>query len=52
MHHDGSYRWIDLTITNLVDNPAVDGLVVNGRDVSDSREPAGRDSPSRRPTTA
>jgi diguanylate cyclase (GGDEF)-like protein/PAS domain S-box-containing protein len=38
MHHDGSYRWVDMSVTNLVDNPAIRGLVVNGRDISDSRE--------------
>jgi PAS domain S-box-containing protein len=33
-HRDGSLRWTELLITNLVADPAVQGLVVNGRDVT------------------
>lgn len=35
-HHDGSYRWMDVTLTNLLDQPAVRGVVLNAKDVSDS----------------
>lgn len=35
---DGSYLWADLSITNLLDNPAVGGIVVNARDISESRD--------------
>lgn len=37
-HDDGSYRWFDLCATNLLHEPSLDGIVVNGRDISDSRE--------------
>lgn len=34
-HADGGTRDVELTITNLLDNPHVSGLVVNSRDVTD-----------------
>lgn len=34
-HADGSYRWIDAWLQNLIDNPAVGGLLGTGRDVTD-----------------
>jgi PAS domain S-box-containing protein len=34
-HRDGSWRWLDGTITNLLDDPYVGGIVANLRDVSD-----------------
>ncbi len=34
---DGSYRWVELTLTNLVDEPAVQGLVAHIRDIHDRR---------------
>jgi diguanylate cyclase (GGDEF)-like protein/PAS domain S-box-containing protein len=37
-HHDGSYRWIDASITNLLDDPAVHGLVGNFRDITDRKQ--------------
>jgi len=33
-HKDGSWRWIEATVTNLLDDPLVGFLVVNYRDVS------------------
>jgi diguanylate cyclase (GGDEF)-like protein/PAS domain S-box-containing protein len=38
MHGDGAWRRIETTLTNLLDDPAVQGLVLNSRDVSQSRE--------------
>lgn len=35
-HRDGSWRVIETTATNLLDTPAVAGVVVNARDVTDS----------------
>jgi diguanylate cyclase (GGDEF)-like protein/PAS domain S-box-containing protein len=35
---DGEYRWLELIATNLLDDPAVGGIVINARDVSDRRE--------------
>ena len=34
-HANGGTRDVELTITNLLDNPHVDGLVLNSRDVTD-----------------
>lgn len=34
---DGSYLWADLSVSNLLDNPAIRGIVVNARDISESR---------------
>ena len=36
-HQDGSYRIFEGVVTRLFDDPAVRGLVVNARDVSDRR---------------
>jgi diguanylate cyclase (GGDEF)-like protein/PAS domain S-box-containing protein len=33
-HADGSTRWIEVALRNLCDDPAVDGVVVNYRDVT------------------
>jgi len=37
-HADGSYRWTEVVLKNLLDDPAVDGVVVNYRDVTRRRE--------------
>ena len=34
-HADGDWRWVEATAVNLLDNPAVCGVVVNIRDVTD-----------------
>ncbi|MFC3560149.1 PAS domain S-box protein [Pedobacter jamesrossensis] len=34
-HHDGSWRWMETVITNLIDEPAVKGVVANSRDITD-----------------
>jgi PAS domain S-box-containing protein len=36
-HHDGSWRIVEATHTNLLDDPAVAGVVVNSRDVTEER---------------
>ena len=36
-HRDGSWRWLELTVTNLLDDPDVEGFVLNGRDVTERR---------------
>jgi PAS domain S-box-containing protein len=38
LHRDGAYRWIDLTLTNLLDDPAIAGFVANWRDITQERE--------------
>jgi diguanylate cyclase (GGDEF)-like protein/PAS domain S-box-containing protein len=37
-HADGSYRWIELVLRNLHDDLAVEGVVVNYRDVTTRRK--------------
>lgn len=37
-HKDGSYRWHEAVACNLLDDPAVRGIVVNARDVTERRE--------------
>jgi len=33
-HKDGSYRWLESTITNMIDDPLIGGIVDNFRDVT------------------
>ena len=37
-HKDGSWRWLSATCTNLLADPAVGGVVVNSRDITESKE--------------
>jgi two-component system CheB/CheR fusion protein len=37
-HRDGSYRWLEGTTTNLLDDPSVGALVANFRDTTERRE--------------
>ena len=34
-HGDGSYRHLEVTANNLLDNPAIGGIVLNGADITD-----------------
>ena len=36
-HRDGSWRWIESIAVNLLDDPAIGGVLVEGRDVTDRR---------------
>jgi diguanylate cyclase (GGDEF)-like protein/PAS domain S-box-containing protein len=36
-HRDGTWRWIEGLATNLLDDPAVTGMVINARDVTERR---------------
>jgi diguanylate cyclase (GGDEF)-like protein/PAS domain S-box-containing protein len=36
-HADGSFRWLEVTLRNLLDNPAVAGVVATYRDVTERR---------------
>jgi len=38
MHGDGGWRQVETIVTNLLDEPAVGGLVLNTRDVSERRQ--------------
>ena len=35
LHKDGTWRFIDFTIVNLLDDPNISGLVLNWRDITD-----------------
>jgi diguanylate cyclase (GGDEF)-like protein/PAS domain S-box-containing protein len=41
-HQDGSWRWLEATITNLLADPSVSGIVVNSRDVTERKEAEAR----------
>ena len=36
-HKDGSWRWIEGLATNLLDDPAIGGILVNYRDITEKR---------------
>ena len=36
-HRDGSERWYDVSLLNLLHDPAVEGIVINQRDVTEQR---------------
>jgi len=36
-HKDGSYRWLEVSLTNLLEDPGVQGIFVNYRDVSERK---------------
>jgi diguanylate cyclase (GGDEF)-like protein/PAS domain S-box-containing protein len=38
IHVDGTWRWIEGTVSDLRDDPSVGGIVVNGRDVTERVE--------------
>jgi diguanylate cyclase (GGDEF)-like protein/PAS domain S-box-containing protein len=42
LHADGSYRWCEITMRNLLDEPAVAAIVVNFSDVTARREAEAR----------
>ncbi|MEO5893132.1 MAG: PAS domain S-box protein [Ferruginibacter sp.] len=37
LHKDGSWRWIEATVTNLLHDPAINGIVDNFRDVTERK---------------
>ncbi len=37
-HKNGSYRWIESTYTNMFDEPSVQGIVINFRDISERKQ--------------
>ena len=38
LHGDGSWRWIQVTMVNCLDDPSVGGLVVHCHDITERRE--------------
>jgi diguanylate cyclase (GGDEF)-like protein/PAS domain S-box-containing protein len=39
-HRDGSLRWCQITLTNLLHDPVIEGIVVNVHDITERREAA------------
>jgi diguanylate cyclase (GGDEF)-like protein/PAS domain S-box-containing protein len=37
LHRDGTYRWLDVSVTNLLDEPGVNGIVANFRDITERK---------------
>jgi diguanylate cyclase (GGDEF)-like protein/PAS domain S-box-containing protein len=37
-HHDGSWRWFEVTFTNVLNDPSVEGWVANLRDISERKQ--------------
>ncbi len=37
-HADGDWRWVEMHARNLLDEPTVEGIVANARDITDRRE--------------
>ena len=35
--YDGTWRWIESRLTNLIDDPTIGGIVVNSRDITDRK---------------
>ncbi|WP_347839829.1 PAS domain S-box protein [uncultured Draconibacterium sp.] len=35
---DGEYRWLETNLTNLLDNPAVNGIVLNLKDITERKK--------------
>ena len=35
MHRNGNYRWLDATLINMINEPAIQGIICNFRDVTD-----------------
>ena len=36
-HKNGNWRWIETTITNMLRNPVINGIVVNAQDITDKK---------------
>ena len=52
-HRDGTWRWLEGTATNLLDEPAIQGIVVNARDITARKQAEEeRDALLRREQTA
>jgi diguanylate cyclase (GGDEF)-like protein/PAS domain S-box-containing protein len=37
-HRDGSWRWLEIIVTNLLEDPDVQGIVLNARDITERKE--------------
>ncbi len=41
-NREGKWRWVETVLTNMLDNPAVNGIVANSRDITEQIEEAHR----------
>ncbi len=41
-HRDDSWRWLEVIVTNLLDDPGIRGVVINSRDVTDRQRTESR----------
>jgi PAS domain S-box-containing protein len=41
-HRDGTWRWVEATATNMLDEPAVNAVVVNYRDITERQQSEAR----------
>jgi diguanylate cyclase (GGDEF)-like protein/PAS domain S-box-containing protein len=37
-HRNGTWRWLEVSLSNMVDQPGVEGVVINARDITDRRD--------------
>ena len=37
LHKNGSWRWLNSSVTNFIDNPGINGIVINARDITDRK---------------
>ncbi|MFZ5596363.1 MAG: sensor domain-containing diguanylate cyclase/phosphohydrolase [Bacillota bacterium] len=37
LHKDGSWRYVEVTGKNMVDDPVVEGVIINGRDITERK---------------
>ncbi len=37
LHHDGSWRWVEVSASNLIADPDIQGIVINYHDISERR---------------
>ncbi|WP_266365114.1 sensor histidine kinase [Tellurirhabdus rosea] len=40
LHKNGSWRWIEATASNQLDNPLINGIILNFRDITQAKEQA------------
>jgi PAS domain S-box-containing protein len=41
-HRDGSYRWLESSYVSALDNPVVNGVVINARDITERKQAESR----------
>ncbi len=46
-HKDGSYRWLETIYVSALDNPLINGVVMNSRDITERKEAESQARPAR-----